>query len=120
MALGTDFWLPIPALPALTQAPGLPDVTTIRAPLLVKARLRKGVTISQARAAMDVLGRRLATERPDDYGSGLGLSIVKAVAERHGGRVSVVSVLGAGSVFTLHLPDKPLEPKDTATRLFSK
>lgn len=37
-------------------------------------------------------------------GAGLGLSIVKWIAEAHGGRVEVISTIGAGSRFTLRLP----------------
>jgi two-component system phosphate regulon sensor histidine kinase PhoR len=37
-------------------------------------------------------------------GTGLGLAIVKHIMEAHGGRVSVESQLGRGSIFTLHLP----------------
>jgi two-component system OmpR family sensor kinase len=37
-------------------------------------------------------------------GSGLGLALVKAVVERHGGRVFTRSRPGQGSVFTLRLP----------------
>lgn len=37
-------------------------------------------------------------------GSGLGLSIVRHIAERHGGRVSVVSTVGSGSTFTVRIP----------------
>ena len=37
-------------------------------------------------------------------GTGLGLSIVKHVIEGMGGRVSVESQLGNGSVFTILLP----------------
>lgn len=37
-------------------------------------------------------------------GTGLGLPIVKAIAEAHGGRVTVESVLGQGSTFQIHLP----------------
>lgn len=37
-------------------------------------------------------------------GTGLGLSIVKHIALSHGGRVSVDSTLGVGSIFRIHLP----------------
>ena len=38
------------------------------------------------------------------HGNGLGLSLVKRIAEAHGGRVSVKSAPDQGSTFTLHLP----------------
>ncbi len=41
---------------------------------------------------------------PARQGSGLGLTIVKGLAEAHGGRVMVESVLGRGSVFKVILP----------------
>jgi two-component system phosphate regulon sensor histidine kinase PhoR len=37
-------------------------------------------------------------------GTGLGLSLVKHVLVRHGGRVSIESVRGQGATFTMHLP----------------
>lgn len=37
-------------------------------------------------------------------GTGLGLSLVKAVIEQHGGRISVESDLGQGSTFRVELP----------------
>jgi CheY-like chemotaxis protein len=37
-------------------------------------------------------------------GTGLGLALVKRIAEMHGGRVSVESQLGQGSQFSLHIP----------------
>jgi PAS domain S-box-containing protein len=40
-------------------------------------------------------------------GIGLGLSIVKILAEMHGGRVEVHSVLGLGSTFSVYLPAAP-------------
>lgn len=38
------------------------------------------------------------------HGNGLGLSLVKGIAEAHGGRVAVISTPGKGATFTLHLP----------------
>jgi len=43
------------------------------------------------------------------HGNGLGLSLVKHIAEAHGGQVTVESKFGQGSVFTLHLPATPVE-----------
>jgi two-component system, OmpR family, sensor kinase len=43
-------------------------------------------------------------------GSGLGLSIVKVIAEAHGGRVVLDSAPGEGATFTLRLPHRPLTP----------
>ena len=40
-------------------------------------------------------------------GSGLGLSIARALARRHGGDVAVASSLGAGSEFTASFPTRP-------------
>ena len=37
-------------------------------------------------------------------GTGLGLAIVKHIAEVHGGYVTVQSIIGAGSTFTISLP----------------
>lgn len=42
-------------------------------------------------------------------GSGLGLSIVKAIVERHGGKVTASSRVGGGTTFTLKFPpERPI------------
>ena len=45
-------------------------------------------------------------------GSGLGLSIVRNMVERNGGSISVESVLGQGSVFTLMFPAFDMEDEE--------
>ncbi|HSL85142.1 MAG TPA: HAMP domain-containing sensor histidine kinase [Thermoanaerobaculia bacterium] len=47
-------------------------------------------------------GARAMAEETE--GSGLGLAVVREVAEAHAGRVSVTTPAGGGTAFTLHLP----------------
>lgn len=44
------------------------------------------------------------TTKPHRGGSGLGLAASRAIAEAHGGRIEVETVLGSGTTFTLYLP----------------
>ena len=41
----------------------------------------------------------------DKSGIGLGLALVRSIAERHGGTVEADSTLGKGSSFSIYLPD---------------
>lgn len=47
---------------------------------------------------------RIDTSRGRVAGSGLGLSIVRAIAEAHQGRIEVKSEVGKGSIFKVYLP----------------
>ena len=53
----------------------------------------------------------------DTGGTGLGLAIVRHVAQAHGGEVSVTSVEGQGSTFTIVFPsgDSPVLPAEEST-----
>jgi predicted permease len=70
----TDFWLPVSSIVAL----GMPaQVLEIRAGgfLFVKARLKDGVTVEQAQAAMQALGARLSSEYPKES-RGKGITVL--------------------------------------------
>jgi signal transduction histidine kinase len=41
---------------------------------------------------------------PQTQGTGLGLAIAQSIAQRHGGKITVKSVLGHGTCFTTSLP----------------
>ena len=88
IGLVTDFWLPMTALPAMTPISATRGAPTILAPLFVKARLRDGVTVAQAKAVMDVLARQLVAESPDlfraegEFALGTGITVVASTDVR--------------------------------------
>jgi signal transduction histidine kinase len=55
---------------------------------------------------------RAANSRRRSEGAGLGLAIVQAIAESHGGKVTVTSELGQGANFQIILPLEPPQGKD--------
>jgi signal transduction histidine kinase len=65
-----------------------------------------GIGISQE-AVSQIFDRfyRVDSARKKD-GTGLGLSIVKQIIDLHGGEITVDSMVGAGTTFTLRLPYK--------------
>ncbi|MFC4564483.1 sensor histidine kinase [Nocardiopsis mangrovi] len=56
-----------------------------------------------------------APPTPGERRVGLGLAIVRQIAESHGGAVAVHSALGVGSTFVLWLPDRALADADRRT-----
>ena len=60
----------------------------------------RGIAADEIDQIFDV-GVRLV---PDSQGSGLGLPLARAIVEGHGGSLTVTSILGEGTTFTIALP----------------
>jgi signal transduction histidine kinase len=67
-----------------------------------------GVPAAQREAIFERFGR--GHVRPGDDGFGLGLSIVRAIAQAHGGTVSVTDAQPSGARFDLILPTEEVPP----------
>jgi signal transduction histidine kinase len=65
-----------------------------------------GIALADQKRIFERFARASASRRRPD-GMGLGLAIVSAIAEAHGGSIELVSKLGVGSTFTLILPPEP-------------
>jgi len=63
-----------------------------------------GIAPEQQALIFDRFYRVDASRTRNRGGAGLGLSIVAAIVQRHGGQVQVESTPGAGSIFTVLLP----------------
>jgi len=73
-----------------------------------------GVAPDDQSAIFERFARRGDRRRSD--GAGLGLAIVRAVAEAHGGRVDLDSRPGAGACFTVTIPSGTSPTTDTGDR----
>lgn len=71
-----------------------------------------GLSAADAPQVFDRFWRGHGQSSVDGH-SGLGLSIVRQVAESHGGLARVHSELGAGSTFVLWLPITPFHPPES-------
>ena len=63
-----------------------------------------GIPAAEQARIFELFYRRGSELRRETKGVGIGLSIVKHIAEAHGGRVIVESAVGQGSRFALELP----------------
>jgi signal transduction histidine kinase len=75
-----------------------------------------GIALADQERVFERFARGEAERRSE--GAGLGLAIVRAIAEAHGGRVTLRSAPGEGSRFTLELPvtaDLPVAEPTSAT-----
>lgn len=106
----TQAWLQLAENAVKYSTPGLP-ITMSSA--IVEARARNWLDLSvrdsgpgipeQSRARVFERFQRLDSSRPAD-GSGLGLAIVSAIAEAHGGVVTLDDAPGSGAIFTIRIP----------------
>jgi signal transduction histidine kinase len=63
-----------------------------------------GISTSDLPRIFDPFYRSRAVIAEQVHGTGLGLSLSKSIAEAMDGRLTVISDLGKGSTFTIHLP----------------
>ncbi|WP_337248055.1 sensor histidine kinase [Pseudarthrobacter sp. ATCC 49987] len=69
-----------------------------------------GMTAADAKRVFTRFFRSPAVREGSIPGAGLGLSITKAIVERHGGSISCSTRPGRGSTFTLELPAEAAPP----------
>lgn len=63
-----------------------------------------GIEASELQQIFEPFYRSPVVKAAQIHGTGLGLPLARSIAEAMGGRISVVSKVGVGSRFTLHLP----------------
>lgn len=95
---GDAHWIGIRAILAGTDHHGRKEVR-----ISVQDR-GLGISQEEVHRIFEPFYRSPAVTAAQIHGTGLGLPVAKSMAEAMGGRLSVDTELGVGSVFTLHLP----------------
>ncbi|HVX97346.1 MAG TPA: HAMP domain-containing sensor histidine kinase [Polyangia bacterium] len=67
-----------------------------------------GISDHEQQRIFERFYRATSARQRNVRGSGIGLSLVKHIAEAHGGRVELASVPGQGATFTVFVPAAPL------------
>ena len=74
-----------------------------------------GIPVQEQKKLFDAFQRTLDSESGKAKGWGLGLALVKGIAEGHGGAVKVDSSNERGTTFTLELPIRAMEQVERST-----
>ena len=77
----------------------------------------EGISASELQRIFEPFYRSPQVVDAQIHGTGLGLALAKRIAEALGGKISVVSELGVGSTFTLHLPAASVQELINESRL---
>ena len=72
-----------------------------------------GIAPADQERVFDRFARATGSRRRSE-GAGLGLGIVRAIAEAHGGRVELDSRPRAGAVFSVVIPFEPERGRETS------
>jgi signal transduction histidine kinase len=70
-----------------------------------------GIPLEEQRRIFDRFYRTKDARQTNVRGSGIGLSLVKHIAEAHGGQVTVDSEPGRGAAFIVDIPISPSGPR---------